>query len=512
MRAVGYIRVSTEQQVEKKNSLEAQKDNIREYCEKKNWKLVDIYTDGGLSGGTSDRPAYQQMLEDLKNDKFDAVIVTKIDRLSRNIRDFVFFLDLIEKHNKSFISITQNFDTSTPMGRLTLNILASFAQFEREILAERVKEVMMKKALKGKQWLGGAAPLGYTLENKKLIINEEEAELIKDIFKTYIVTQSPNQTAAILNSRGYKHRGGKPLISSTVRRIIENRVYIGDFVWGKKKKVNGTTTRRPEKDWIIVPNVFPPIIDKDTFYRANKILNSNKERKIKKSVTLLSGIIYCSHCKSKMYKGTGRIYIPKGKEAVKKDSYRYYKCSGTRLKICSAPAVKEETLDNIVIEAIDRLIADKKIIENMINSMIKTSKNDKNIEKLKRKRKTIEEKMSKLLDLYLDNKIKKEIYTEKNQDLLEQFNFLNSEIIALENTQIVNFDVEAIVNSLKEIIKYKNDRSIASNILQEMFSAIMVDTIKKEVVFLLESSPKNSNPQFAMKIGKVKNWDTYISI
>ncbi len=510
MRAVGYIRVSTEHQAEKGDSLETQRDGIKDYCLKKGWKLVEIYKDGGLSGSTSERPAYQQMLRDLKKDKFDVVVVTKIDRLSRNIRDFVFFLDLIEKHNKSFVSVTQNFDTSTPMGRLTLNILASFAQFEREIISERIREVMFKKALRGNQWLGGPPPMGYSLKDKKLVINEEEALLVKEIFKTYIAVQSTSQTAEILTSRGFTYRG-KHIASTTVGRVLTNRVYIGDFIWGKRKKGNMGMIEKPEKEWIIIPNVIPPIIEEDLFYRANAILKTNRERQNKRSTAMLSGILYCKQCGNKMYRATSRPYIPKHKEP-KREIYHYYRCRGLNYKVCDAPPVEENELDNAVIQTIETLIKDKSILDNFFKSIKESPHKQKDIEKLKKRKKKIEEKTQKLLDLYLNDQIQKEIYLEKTKEFTEQIEILENEIFTLENRKFIDFDIATLNKSLREIIELKNDKQMLSKFLREIFSGIIVDTKEKEIVFLMKSSPKVFDIKTAVKIARLSDWRAFINL
>ena len=186
-----YTRVSTENQAEKEfSSCSAQEEKIRAFIKsQENWKVYKVYSDAGFSGAILNRPALQELLDDIKQKKIDIVLVYKIDRLTRSPKDFYQLIEIFEKYNVSFISITERFDTSTPAGRLLRNIMLTFAQFERELASERTKDKMIERAKKG-MWNGGIVPYGYSKENKKLVINPKEAEIVKLIFEMYITTGS----------------------------------------------------------------------------------------------------------------------------------------------------------------------------------------------------------------------------------------------------------------------------------------------------------------------------------
>ena len=189
-RCAVYTRKSSEDGLEQEfNSLHAQ----REACEAlirsqagEGWKLVPApYDDGGLSGGTMERPALQRLMADISSGKIDTIVVYKVDRLTRSLADFAKLVELFDAHNVSFVAVTQQFNTTTSMGRLTLNILLSFAQFEREVTGERIRDKIAASKKKG-MWMGGNAPLGYDVQDKKLVPNKEEAERVKHIYQRYV--------------------------------------------------------------------------------------------------------------------------------------------------------------------------------------------------------------------------------------------------------------------------------------------------------------------------------------
>src|SRR6202453_2506385 len=208
LRCAIYTRVSTENGLEQEfNSLDNQREAAEAYIRSQaheGWKLIrDHYDDGGFSGGSTDRPALAKLLDDVRARKVDVIVVYKVDRLTRSLADFAKLVELFDEHDVSFISVTQAFNTTTSMGRLTLNILLSFAQFEREVIGERVRDKITASKRKG-IWVGGPVPLGYRSVNKKLEIAPEEAELVRKIFETYLRVGSIGALAMALNTEGLK--------------------------------------------------------------------------------------------------------------------------------------------------------------------------------------------------------------------------------------------------------------------------------------------------------------------
>jgi|HubBroStandDraft_2_1064218.scaffolds.fasta_scaffold10551_4 site-specific DNA recombinase len=237
-----YTRKSTEEGLEQDfNSLDAQREACTAYIasqKAEGWiALSNCYDDGGYSGGTLDRPALKQLLKAIEQGAVDVVVVYKIDRLSRSLMDFAKLVEVFDRKSVTFVSVTQSFNTTTSMGRLTLNVLLSFAQFEREVTGERIRDKFAASKKKG-MWMGGNPPLGYDVNNRKLVVNQAEAETVRLIFKRYLDIGCVRLLCADLKERGVvsKHRtfnngqtrGGIPIERSALFCILNNRAYIGD--------------------------------------------------------------------------------------------------------------------------------------------------------------------------------------------------------------------------------------------------------------------------------------------
>ena len=240
-----YTRKSTDEGLEKEfNTLEAQREAGLNYVKSQvhqGWEaLAEHYDDGGYSGGNMNRPALKRLFEDIKAGKVDMIVVYKIDRLTRSLTDFSKMVELFDEYNVSFVSVTQNFNTYDSMGRLTLNVLLSFAQFEREVSGERIRDKISASKKKG-MWMCGPLPLGYDLQDKKLIINPKEAALVRLLFEKYTVCKSPQYLADWLNSNGYRTKskvtkkgkvvGGKQFDRAHLYRILDNRIYLGKIFY-----------------------------------------------------------------------------------------------------------------------------------------------------------------------------------------------------------------------------------------------------------------------------------------
>src|SRR4051812_45401844 len=201
-----YTRKSTEHNLDLEfNSLDAQREACEAYIKSQaheGWRLVPAhYDDGAFSGGSLDRPALQELLTEVRSGKIDIIVVYKVDRLTRSLADFAKLVELFDRHSVSFVSVTQSFNTTSSMGRLTLNVLLSFAQFEREVIGERVRDKIAASKKKG-IWVGGAVPMGYKSVDKKLVVVPEEAETVRRIFALYIEVGSVGALAAALDQQG----------------------------------------------------------------------------------------------------------------------------------------------------------------------------------------------------------------------------------------------------------------------------------------------------------------------
>jgi DNA invertase Pin-like site-specific DNA recombinase len=234
LRCAIYTRKSSEEGLEQEfNSLHAQRESCEAYIasqRSEGWVLVrDQYDDGGISGGTLERPALKQLLADIEDGLVDVVVVYKIDRLSRSLMDFAKLVEVFDRNGVTFVSVTQSFNTTTSMGRLTLNILLSFAQFEREVTAERIRDKIRASRQKG-MWMGGNVPLGYRVENRKLMIEEAEAAIVRMIFERFVSIGSATVLAKALAAENVRTRRGKLIDKGFLYKLLNNRVYIGEAV------------------------------------------------------------------------------------------------------------------------------------------------------------------------------------------------------------------------------------------------------------------------------------------
>jgi site-specific DNA recombinase len=325
LRCAVYTRKSHEEGLDQDfNSLDAQSESCRAYILSQaglGWQLRDrSYDDGGISGGHMDRPGLQALIADIEAGLIDVVVVYKVDRLTRSLSDFSRLVEAFDKHCVSFVSVTQAFNTTTSMGRLTLNVLLSFAQFEREVTAERIRDKIAASKVKG-MWMGGLVPLGYRSEGRKLVIEEEgqrkdeglgEAETVRTIFRLYIEHRNVRLVKLALDEIGVlskqrttktgKTTGGKPFSRGHLHRILTNPVYIGKIVH------KGT----------VHDGLHEAIISQDIWDRAQTLLEDNAGTRTKKTNTNTSLILA-----GRLEDTEGRPLVPHYTKAHGK-RYRYY--------------------------------------------------------------------------------------------------------------------------------------------------------------------------------------------
>lgn len=319
-----YTRKSVEEGLDQEfNSLDAQREAGEAYIasQKANgWVCLPTrYDDGGYSGGNMKRPALQQLLADCEAGLVDIIVVYKIDRLSRSICDFADLSKKFDEWGTQFVAVTQEINTATSAGRMMLNILITFAQYEREVITERVRDKMAASRKKGK-WVGGSVPIGYRVENKKLVVEPEEARVIQRIFQRFIEIQSPSLIAQELNKDGIRTKQGKVWDKPHIYRILSNHTYIG------KVKYKGSICEGEQN----------AIVELDVWNRTREILALNEPvpRKTKRMETIapLKGILRCGHCDCAMMPTYAR---KNGKR------YFYYLCSRDSKRATSTCPVRQ---------------------------------------------------------------------------------------------------------------------------------------------------------------------------
>jgi DNA invertase Pin-like site-specific DNA recombinase len=292
LRCAIYTRKSTDEGLEQEfNSLDAQREACEAYIKSQKhegWKLLpQHYDDGGYSGGSMDRPALKKLLGEVEAGRVDIIVVYKVDRLSRALSDFARMVELFDKHKVSFVSVTQQFNTTTSMGRLTLNVLLSFAQFEREVTAERIRDKIAASKKKG-MWMGSPPPLGYDVQDKKLVINESEAETVRTLFDLYLDLGSVRALKEEADRRGIrtKHRpnsknpGNKPFSRGNLYILLNNPLYVSEV-------------RHKAETY---PGQHDAIIDRETWIAVQDRLADNAASRRRptneKSSHLLTGLLF----------------------------------------------------------------------------------------------------------------------------------------------------------------------------------------------------------------------------
>lgn len=341
-----YIRVSTQEQATEGYSIQAQTERLQAYCKAKGWGIFHIYTDAGFSGSNMERPALSQLLNDVEAGRVDCVLVYKLDRLSRSQKDTLHMIeDVFLDHGCDFVSMSENFDTSTPLGRAMIGILSVFAQLEREQIRERMAIGRTERAKSGLWQGGGWIPIGYDYVDGRLVPNPIRAAAVRDIYNLFL-SGTPITSIKLAVNKKY----ALDLSDTTFHSVLSHRLYVGDIVW------------RGE----IYKGQHEPLIDMETFARAQKLLHSRARIAASKPDpfkprTLLGGLLFCENC--------GARYLAKGNYSGHGDRrvYRpYYMCysrakSNKRLIIdptCRNPAYAVVSLDHTIIEEIRRIASD----------------------------------------------------------------------------------------------------------------------------------------------------------
>jgi site-specific DNA recombinase len=347
LRCAVYTRVSTEHGLEQEfNSLDAQREACEAYItsqKHEGWQLLPArYDDGGFSGGSMDRPAMQQLLKAIREEQVDIVVVYKVDRLTRSLADFAKLIELFDAHEVSFVSVTQSFNTTTSMGRLTLNVLLSFAQFEREVTGERIRDKIAASKKKGMR-VGGPVPLGYEVKDKKLVVHEPEAEQVRLIFKRYLELGCLTALVRDLHEQGIvtkvslrrdrSTRGGIPFTKGPLTYLLRNRTYIGDVIHKGQH----------------YPGEHEPTLSRELFEAVHHELSTKAHNQGARRVNLSSLLV-------------GRLYDDRGNRmsptttSKRGARYRYYTSyalqQGRREQAGSVPRVPAPEIEAAVVRAL----------------------------------------------------------------------------------------------------------------------------------------------------------------
>jgi DNA invertase Pin-like site-specific DNA recombinase len=359
-----YTRKSTEEGLDQTfNSLQAQREACEAYVASQRhegWQLLPArYDDGGFSGGSMDRPALKKLLAEVITGRVNIVLVYKVDRLTRSLADFAKIIEIFDSHGASFVSVTQQFNTTSSMGRLTLNVLLSFAQFEREVGAERTRDKIAASKKKG-MWMGGFVPLGYDLESRKLIVNPEEATVVQEIFRQYIRLGGVSQLREYLQEHQIYSKlrrrasgevtGGNPYSRGALYQILKNRLYIGEI----------------EHHGNIYPGQHDGIIDQETWDKTTALLREHNRGQRRQGMpptsSLLAGILVDV---------AGNRFTPTHSTKNGK-RYRYYTSQAIIHHRDAPPGFKRipaEEIERVVLERVNTLLGSSQELPKLLRKI-----------------------------------------------------------------------------------------------------------------------------------------------
>lgn len=446
IRVATYTRVSTLEQAEEGYSIQEQQDKLEKFCEVKDWTITKRYSDPGFSGANIHRPGITKLIEDAKNKAFDLVVVYKLDRLSRSQKDTLYIIeDVLQAKNIGFVSLSENFDTSTPFGKAMVGILSVFAQLEREQIKERMTMGKVGRAKAGKAMSWANVPFGYTIKNDVYEIDEFQASIVRDIYKKYLAGTGPAGIAADLNRKGFLGKTTK-WSHRTVRAILDNIVYTG-FMNYKGK---------------IYPGLHKPIISMDDY---NEVQRQIKIRAVKNSVNsrpfrskyMLSGLLKCHYCGCTLQVN---ISIVKNGEYVKR-----YNCpsakprkNNTYKHVIGCPLEFKYMLDleNEILTQVEQL---PKNIKTVQKKTVDTESIKNEIAKLKIKQ-------SKLMDLYLIDNIDISEIDKRNKEITNQIKALEKQLVEVPE----EVDLTEAIKKTKKIreLSYKEQRNLVRQLIEKI--------------------------------------------
>jgi len=460
-----YLRVSTEDQAKEGYSLDVQREYLESFAKREGLEIFKVYQDDGISGYSTERPALKELLKDAKDRKFDLVLVYKIDRFSRNLKDLLNLVDELSSSGVGFKSATEPFDTTTSAGKLMFQQLGSFAEFERNRIAERVFPGMVKGVQQG-NWQGARyAPYGYKyIKEKKLLeIDEKECGVVKLIYTMFLCNKSIRSITEYLTRKGYRNRKGNIFSTKLIGDILKNRIYTGKLVWNahfydktQKTKKGYRYIKNPPDKIVVSQGKHQPIISEEDFELVQEKLKVRRiEQRRKASDYPLSGILYCVKCN---HKYLGISSISNHRTGVKK---RWYRCMGPYRSFirCKNKSVKAQEIESEVAEILETLLRNDKLKTSRWTNVTaanfpvfaESAKTD--LEKVKNRLKSNLEKQSKLTDAYLENLLSEELYKQKNESLRQEEEELKKLIALQEVREIERERSKDYLNRVEEFLE-----------------------------------------------------------
>ena len=437
-----YARVSTSEQAENGHSIDEQQERMRKFCESFGWSVFDAFVDAGFSGANMARPALTSLIKAVKAHKVDKVLVYKLDRLSRSQKDTLNLIeDVFLKNNVDFVSMSENFDTSTPFGRAMVGILAVFAQLERETIKERMAMGREARAKSGKHRGSAMIPIGYEYKNGVLSVNEFEAMQVKTVFRLFLEGKSLYKIVDYMNDNGFVHHYGS-WQAQTVRNVLKHEVYVGKIVFRGK-------TYQGEHEAIISQDIFDKT---QALLKERAKEHSEMMMRTGRIQSYLGGLLYCGKCGAKFSKRS---------RSVKNSRYEKYECLsrwGVNPTLIKDPSCKNKIwdmkkLDEIVFNEIKKLAID----ETYRNSIVTTS--ERQSDTVKHEIDKINESLSRIMDLYVIGQFPVDELREKTEALVKKKDKLEASLDMLlleESAQLSYQETIDAIRSFADVLNRGN--------------------------------------------------------
>ncbi|WP_217563038.1 recombinase family protein [Paenibacillus sp. GbtcB18] len=469
MRVAGYIRVSTEEQAEKGNSIQEQIERQEGYCIARGWNKPIFFIDDGYSAKDTNRPKLKSILNSVEQRQFDIILTTKLDRLSRNLLDLLQLVKIFDNYECSFVSASESFDTSTAAGRMVLQLLGVFAEFERERNSERVKDNMDSIAKNTDRALTRPC-FGYDIIDGKYIPNEKEADILDFMFELGELGHGHRMIAKLSNDRGYTTKSGHPWDQTNVKRAMRNPTISGTRIYNMRKSKDGKTVIRPKEEWDVKENNHPAVISPERQMRVLDLMatRSRAKKHADSETYLLTGIVKCGHCGRNMKGQTSRVKR-KNKDYT---YYRYICASYVAGYGCKYHAVHREDLENLILDEIKNiaLSSNKKLNLNISKS---TNINDE-LKELKNQLSRIDGRMQKQIEAYEKDLISDYDLKQARERIQADRMRIEGQILDLQNKTtgdpaIVKSNIEQVFDNITGI-----DRLAAKNSFRQIIDEVTV--------------------------------------
>jgi len=499
-----YTRVSTEDQAKEGYSLEIQENYLIEYAKREKWQTFcsmpgsKVYQDSNVSGYILNRPAFSKLLQDARQNKFDLILVYKLDRFSRNLKDILNIIDELAEYNVAFKSATEPFDTSIYEGRMALQQLGMFAEFERNRIKSRVFPGMVEGVKRG-NWQGARfAPYGYrySKEKKLLEVMPEEAEIVKTIYTMYLTGNTTSEITAYLYRREFKTRTGRRFHSKLVCDILKNKVYTGKLIWNrhhysKKEKTKGGFGKGyrylpgDSSEAVEAQGRHVPIITDDDFKRVQLRLLVNRKaisRVFNKHQHLLSGILRCAYC------GSSFLGMTSTSNHITKRRKKLYRCrlkGETRRIECNNKNIAAASYDEFALKVLEKVVTHKAIKDKRYGDIIRVLGDpaDEVMAELNRIEKLLkenQEKQKKLTVLFLNGGLGQEVYHDSQAPFKEEEDRLKKQVRSLEVKLLEKENLKDYNNLLASLLDNPHTTRSALSIFEK--KALLRLVFKKIVV------------------------------